>query len=164
MKRPFTKVHSLSLTCLLLLAACGDPSASGTRAADSAEQTTVQAADDTAGLSDAEVEVLAGARAVLAAHLKVQDVSESVLVQITEKQWSNGSLGCAKPGLNYAMVIINGHKVVLSLNGVQHHVHMGPLQRGQLSGRVCGRLQDSALEDVTPPKTPPVQQAEPQAK
>ena len=151
MKLPSLSVYSLSMACLVFLSACGEPSATGTRvAAESAGQPAVQAADDTPGLSEADATVLREARKVLAAHLQLQSVSDAVLVQMGSTQWSNGSLGCERPGLRYAQVIIDGHKVVLSLDGVQHHVHMGPIQKGQLSGRVCERLQGTALEELIP--------------
>ena len=134
------------VVCLSVLSACADPSVT-THSRPSAEQVTEQIAEkalsrsgDTAGLSEIELEVQWEARGVLATHLTLPDVNGAELVLISPRQWPNGGMGCPQPGFFYTQAVSPGHKVVLELDGVQHHIHM--VDGG---GLVCERLQDSEL-------------------
>ncbi len=91
---------------------------------------------DASSLTEAETAAVGQARAVLAEHLALPDVTAAELVEISAQQWPNSSLGCARPGEMSAQVITEGYKVVLVMAGLRHQVHTG--RRG---GRVCERLQ-----------------------
>ncbi len=156
MRHSIFLVCSLAVVCGGFLGGCGDPSATGARLpVGPIEQQAVQPAEDTTGLSEEEIEVLSEARAVLAAHLDLLNVTDAEPVLIRSTLWSDGSLGCPQPGYGYTQAIVNGYKVVLALTGVQHHVHMAVssyMDRGQVHkqksyGLVCKQLQDSVLAE-----------------
>ncbi|WP_162802010.1 hypothetical protein [Ornithinimicrobium murale] len=39
--------------------------------------------------------------------------------------WSDGSLGCPKPGMSYTMALVDGHLLVLEVDGEQFSYHAG---------------------------------------
>lgn len=45
------------------------------------------------------------------------------VTSIDEVEWSNGSLGCPKPGLAYTQVIIPGYNIVLEAGGKAYNYH-----------------------------------------
>jgi hypothetical protein len=55
--------------------------------------------------------------------------------------WRDGSLGCAKPGVDYIQVLIDGYRIVLKYAGREYDYHAGPS-----SIFLC----DRALTGVTP--------------
>ena len=51
------------------------------------------------------------------------------VVSATEQQWSDGSLGCPKPGEMYPQMIVPGYRVVLQAGGQKYAYHSD--QRGR---------------------------------
>jgi len=61
----------------------------------------------------------------------IEDLSQSENIQkenikvksVEEKQWSDASLGCSKPGQMYAQVITGGYLITLEANGQNYYYH-----------------------------------------
>jgi hypothetical protein len=62
------------------------------------------------------------AKADLAKRLGVA-ASEVTVVSSTEVTWSDGSLGCPQPGMNYTQALVEGFRVILEAAGKQYHYH-----------------------------------------
>lgn len=45
------------------------------------------------------------------------------LMEIEEVEWSDSSLGCPQPGMEYLQVITPGYRILLESNGSQHEYH-----------------------------------------
>jgi hypothetical protein len=43
--------------------------------------------------------------------------------EITEVEWSDSSLGCPQPGMDYLQVITPGYRIVLEVNDQSHEYH-----------------------------------------
>ncbi|GAA1594850.1 hypothetical protein GCM10009789_56150 [Kribbella sancticallisti] len=51
---------------------------------------------------------------------------EAVTVVSTEEvTWPDGSLGCPQPGMRYTQVLVNGSRIVLTVDGKRYHYHSG---------------------------------------
>lgn len=60
----------------------------------------------------------------LAARLAVEPAS-IVTTSATAVTWPDRSIGCPKPGMNYAQVTVDGARVVLSASGATYDYHSG---------------------------------------
>ena len=49
--------------------------------------------------------------------------SQIKLVEATEVEWSDSSLGCPEPGMEYLQVITPGYRIVLEVNGTPYEYH-----------------------------------------
>jgi hypothetical protein len=67
----------------------------------------------------------AQAMADLATRLGVDNAAITV-TRHEEVSWSDGSLGCPKPGFNYPQVITAGYLMVLSVDGRKYEYHGKP--------------------------------------
>jgi hypothetical protein len=80
-------------------------------------------------------ELLAAARADLAQRLVAEKAGGSVRVLVAEAvTWSDGALGCPRPGMNYTMALVPGYRVVFGVRVgaderryAYHAGHSGPL-------------------------------------
>ena len=70
-------------------------------------------------------ELQAAAIADLAGRLGV-DRSTITVTRHEEVSWSDGSLGCPKPGFNYTQAITPGYLIVLTVNGLDYEYHGRP--------------------------------------
>lgn len=93
-----------------------------TVAATEEETMTATPADSSATTEDSPL--VQQAKADLAAHLSV-DMAEIDVMKAQNVAWRDGSLGCPEPGMMYTQVIINGTKIVLSVDGEEYHYHAG---------------------------------------
>ena len=50
-------------------------------------------------------------------------VTQITLIAITEAEWSDSSLGCPQPGMDYLQVITPGYLILLENNGTQYEYH-----------------------------------------
>jgi hypothetical protein len=64
------------------------------------------------------------AKADLARRLGVEP-SEIKLLEMREVTWSDGSLGCPRPGMNYTQALVNGSQIRLEVNGETFYYHSG---------------------------------------
>lgn len=64
------------------------------------------------------------ARAALAQHLLV-GVDRITVVEAKPVVWSDGSVGCARPGVVYSEGQVEGHLIVLSMEGGFAQYHQG---------------------------------------
>jgi hypothetical protein len=46
-----------------------------------------------------------------------------MLVEATEVEWSDSSLGCPQPDMGYLQVITPGYRIILDVNGQSHEYH-----------------------------------------
>ena len=49
--------------------------------------------------------------------------SDITVVSAESVTWSDGSLGCPEPGAGYTQALVPGVRVILDVNGEQHHYH-----------------------------------------
>jgi hypothetical protein len=49
--------------------------------------------------------------------------NQIILVEATEAEWSDSSLGCPQPGIEYLQVITPGFRMVLEVYGTQYEYH-----------------------------------------
>lgn len=45
------------------------------------------------------------------------DVAEVSVVSSTEVEWSDGSLGCPKPGMTYTQALVSGFQIIVRADG-----------------------------------------------
>jgi hypothetical protein len=64
------------------------------------------------------------ARAALAQHLLV-GVDRISVVEAKPVIWSDGSLGCARPGVVYPQGQVGGHLIILGMDGAFAQYHQG---------------------------------------
>jgi hypothetical protein len=64
------------------------------------------------------------AKADLAKRLGI-GAGEVTVVSATEVTWSDGSLGCPEPGMNYTQALVEGSRIILEAAGKQYHYHSG---------------------------------------
>jgi len=62
------------------------------------------------------------ARADLAERLSVS-ITEIDLVEATEVEWSDSSLDCPQPGIDYLQVVTPGYRILLGVNGQVYEYH-----------------------------------------
>jgi hypothetical protein len=62
------------------------------------------------------------AQQALARELNLQP-ADTTLVTIAPIEWSDGSLGCPKPGMNYLQVITPGYQITLEAQGQRYEYH-----------------------------------------
>jgi hypothetical protein len=67
------------------------------------------------------------AQQALARELNLQ-AADATLITIAPVEWSDGSLGCPKPGMNYLQVITPGYQITLEAQGQRYEYHTD--QRG----------------------------------
>jgi hypothetical protein len=80
-------------------------------------------------------ELLAAARADLDRRLAAESASGPVRVLVAEAvTWSDGALGCPRPGMNYTMALVPGYRVVFAVGSgaaerryAYHSGRAGPL-------------------------------------
>lgn len=53
----------------------------------------------------------------------VISMSQIQVVEATEVEWPNSSLGCPQPGMSYLEVITPGYRIALEANGTQYEYH-----------------------------------------
>jgi hypothetical protein len=51
------------------------------------------------------------------------DPADITVVSAEEVTWSDSSLGCPKPGMMYAQVLVEGSRIVLEANGTRYEYH-----------------------------------------
>lgn len=109
----------LSLVAVLAMAGCGGGTAeptTTTTTAPNAEPTTTTAPD----VPPAELLDLIRADAA-----EVGGVAPGeVVIDLTEQvEWSDGSLGCPEPGLNYTLAIVPGFRITVQVGGEFLYYH-----------------------------------------
>ena len=50
-------------------------------------------------------------------------ITQITLVEATEAEWSDSSLGCPQPDMFYLQVITPGYLILLEVNGIQYEYH-----------------------------------------
>lgn len=70
--------------------------------------------------NDIQQTIVQKAQSDLSERLKNAD---SEVVSIEKVVWSDGSMGCPKPGMSYTQALVEGYKVVLMSNGKQYVYH-----------------------------------------
>lgn len=84
--------------------------------------TSTQSTEETTVPTDAEpVEI---AIADLAGRLDVA-ADDIVVVSVEEVTWPDGGLGCPEPGMAYTQALVNGSRIVLSVENTDYEYHSG---------------------------------------
>ena len=50
-------------------------------------------------------------------------INQIILVEATEAEWSDSSLDCPQPGMQYLQVITPGYRILLEVRGTQYEYH-----------------------------------------
>jgi hypothetical protein len=66
--------------------------------------------------------LIENAKADLAQRLSIS-ITQINLVEATETEWSDSSLGCPQPGMNYLQVITPGYLILLEVNAQIYEYH-----------------------------------------
>jgi hypothetical protein len=113
----------LALTVLMAsLAACGGASLPTT--SQGPGQTTTSTGSIGATRPPADQAVIDTALADLSERLGVPD--DQIEVQsFTHVTWSDGSLGCSKPGQVYTQALVEGSRIILAVGGDTYDYHAG---------------------------------------
>lgn len=69
--------------------------------------------------ADQKAAVTAARRVVMQA----ASPKEMEVVSVEEREWSDSSIGCPKPGMSYLQVITPGYLIVIRADGKEHNVH-----------------------------------------
>jgi hypothetical protein len=103
----------------------------GTGPGDQAEEAPVESPSDSPSESPSESPsstpsdgAADAAVADLAAHLGIEPEAVQV-VAVEEVTWRDGSLGCAEPGMVYTQALVDGARITLRAEGVEHEYHQG---------------------------------------
>jgi hypothetical protein len=103
----------------------------GTGPGDQAEEALVESPSDSPSESPSESPsstpsdgAADAAVADLAAHLGIEPEAVQV-VAVEEVTWRDGSLGCAEPGMVYTQALVDGARITLRAEGVEHEYHQG---------------------------------------
>ncbi|TDT15264.1 hypothetical protein BDK89_0830 [Ilumatobacter fluminis] len=84
--------------------------------------TSTQSTEETTVPTDAEpVEI---AIADLAGRLDVT-ADDIEIVSVVEVTWPDGGLGCPEPGMAYTQALVNGSRIVLSVDAIEYEYHSG---------------------------------------
>lgn len=51
------------------------------------------------------------------------DVDEIRIVTAERVTWSDGAIGCPEPGMVYTQALVPGYRVILEIDGEDHHFH-----------------------------------------
>ena len=51
------------------------------------------------------------------------NVDQITTVSAEYVTWPNGAAGCPRPGMSYTQALIDGYRVVLAVDGREHHYH-----------------------------------------
>jgi hypothetical protein len=99
----------------------------GTGPGDQAEEAPVESPSDSPSESPSSTPSDGAADAAvadLAAHLGIEPEAVQV-VAVEEVTWRDGSLGCAEPGMVYTQALVDGARITLRAEGVEHEYHQG---------------------------------------
>ena len=69
-----------------------------------------------------------GAAAAAVADLAERLAIEASAVEVVSTEavtWSNGSLGCAEPGMMYTQSLVDGSRIILRAGGTTYEYHSG---------------------------------------
>jgi hypothetical protein len=136
MKSNWPKIASI-LTLLFLLIGCSsvaNPNTSTQRTPLPSDMTTTASALPTQGVSTPMTtgiptpaapglqNLIEQAKQDLAQRLAIS-TNQISLVQATEVEWSDSSLDCPQPGMEYLQVITPGYRILLEVSGNQYEYH-----------------------------------------
>ena len=122
-----------ALSACALASGCADPGERATDQTEAAvepdsdpttEPSTEPSQPDASSPAPARSTVSAAAVADLAATLGIEPAAVEVVSE-EEVTWSNGSLGCAKDGMSYTQVLVDGSRTVLRADGTDYEYHAG---------------------------------------
>ncbi len=86
------------------------------------------------------------AKADLASRTGVDEAGIEVL-KAEEVTWSNGALGCPKPGVSYTQALVDGYQVILFADGRAYDYHAGSDAKPFL----CSSGEKDGGRDFVPP-------------
>ncbi len=89
--------------------------------------------------------------AAVQAHLAQQlrtDADAITVVSVEAVDWSDSSIGCPKPGMNYLQVITPGYRIVLEWNGEHYNYHTN----GSTAFVQCSKGKVDFVAPVSPSK------------
>ena len=124
-----TQMRPLSVAAIaLLLAGCattGESSPSPTRSPEASSpdhDAETRPADPSMPMGGIDEDTIADLLAAAAADANVE-LDEITVVTAEQVTWSDGALGCPEPGMMYTQALVPGYRVVLEIDGEEHHFH-----------------------------------------
>ena len=121
------RLLSVAATALMLVgcATTGGSSPSPTRSPEeppSDRPSETMPADPSMPMGGIDEDAIADLLAAAAADANV-GLDEVTVVTAEEVDWSDGAIGCPEPGMMYTQAIVPGYRVVLDIDGEDHHFH-----------------------------------------
>jgi hypothetical protein len=108
-----------------LVAACGASDGTAGSTTTTTTTTTTATEDDvrpSTPTSSPDETLIGAAVADLAARLAV-DAADIGLVLHEDVTWRDGALGCPQPGVSYTQALVDGYRIVLSVDETEYHYH-----------------------------------------
>jgi hypothetical protein len=132
------------LALAFVLAACGADESDATQTPG----TTGAGTDTSSSLQEEDMDLVDEAVADLATRLGVSETDIEV-ISVEEVTWSDGSLGCPKPGEFYTQALVDGHRIVLGHGEKVYDYHSG----GERGPFLCPNPEskDGGYDFVPPP-------------
>ena len=136
--------------------------------------------DSAMATDDARDHAIAVARETLGRDLGI-DVRRIALAEASAAEWSDGSLGCPRPGMSYTQALVSGYRILLSVASATYELHvagdhavrcdgaasksvdaeatvagvrMANLARQDLAKRLNADTSDVAIESIRPVRWP----------
>jgi hypothetical protein len=123
------RFHVLAILLAILLAGCTASSSqnpiSASRTPNTLEVTTPQGEPKmtpSAAVNPSLNNLVEKAKEDLARQLSIS-MDQINLVEATEEEWTDSSLGCPQPGMEYLQVITPGYRILLDVDGTIHEYH-----------------------------------------
>lgn len=118
----------LLLGVVFTLSACAVESASMSSGEEPTVESTVQSVTSTSPSDGPTTEPLLDSVSAVRESLANSEgvgIGRVILTVQEEVVWPNGALGCSEPGMSYTQALVNGSRVVFSIDGEDFHFHSG---------------------------------------
>lgn len=116
-----------ALGAVLMLAACGSPTPSGTPTASPEEPGTPVTATPTDGATARPAAIPEDVWSAVLADLATRTDGPVAPTVVTAEAvtWRDGSLGCPEPGMAYTQALVDGYQVVVDVGGQRYDYRVG---------------------------------------
>lgn len=145
------RVYRLAALALsaAIIAGCGtegSPASSTTSTTTGLSTTSTTIGAPVEPTTEPLIEMTRLAKADLVSRLAVEEADIEVL-KAEEITWSDGSLGCPKPGVSYTQALVDGFQVILFADGRAYDYHAG----SDAKPFICSSGEKDGGRDFVPP-------------
>lgn len=145
------RVYRLAALALsaAIIAGCGtegSPASSTTSTTTGLSTTSTTIGAPVEPTTEPLIEMTRLAKADLVSRIAVEEADIEVL-KAEEITWSDGSLGCPKPGVSYTQALVDGFQVILFADGRAYDYHAG----SDAKPFICSSGEKDGGRDFVPP-------------